>query len=509
MDRFEVPRGTRDFLPDEMVVRNHVERVVRETFESFGFQHIQTPTFESFDLFAARSGEEIRESMFTFASDAGRYALRPELTAPVCRLVASGNLNTPLPHKLYYSGSCFRYCKPQEGRYREFFQVGTELIGAPDELADAEVIALAAKVLRRLEIPGFRLKIGNVGVFQHLLKQQDGEHGRLRQDWELDVLHDIDRLMHTAELCQAIVQRAELRPEDIAFVKSERKFLYHTQNDIDYQGDFEIKPDDDVTPERIRQHAEALPKAAEDTCLQGWSSELSLPVETGRLLLDVSHLRGGSSCVIPKAKELLANTSAIDSLDNLARVADRLDAFGVTEYEVVLGTVRNLDFYTGTVFEIDSDLLGAQKQVCGGGRYDKLVEEFGGNPIPATGFAFGFDRLVKIFKEAKNDERLSRSSVDVMVICEEDLRLHGIEVAELLRDAGLRVAVDLCSRGVDRQKEYAEKLKATYSVILEGETADGTTLKLREKTNSGLKETELSLSALSAEIKQRMNPEKK
>src|SRR5438067_11541472 len=87
MATFQGPRGTRDFLPDEMAVRNTVERAVRATCESYGYQQIQTPTFELYDLFAARSGEEITESMFTFASHAGRYALRPELTAPLCRLV--------------------------------------------------------------------------------------------------------------------------------------------------------------------------------------------------------------------------------------------------------------------------------------------------------------------------------------------------------------------------------------------------------------------------------------
>src|SRR6266550_7165258 len=103
MATFQGPRGTRGFLPDEMAVRNNIERAVRATFESYGYQQIQTPTFELYDLFAARSGEEIRESMFTFAADAGRYALRPELTAAVCRVVASGALTkTPLPYKLYY-----------------------------------------------------------------------------------------------------------------------------------------------------------------------------------------------------------------------------------------------------------------------------------------------------------------------------------------------------------------------------------------------------------------------
>ncbi len=514
MDRFHVPRGTRDFPPDEMVVRNYVERVVRDTFESFGFQQIQTPTFESFDLFAARSGEEIRESMFIFASDAGRYALRPELTAPVCRLVVSGTLSktdppTPFPYKLYYLGPCFRYCKPQAGRYREFFQVGTELIGASGELADAEVIALAVKVLRRLNIPGCQLKIGNVGIFQKLLSQQNGNGGQLRQDWELDVIHDIDHLVHTTEMCEAIAQRAERRQaniqDDIAFVSSTRSFLYHIQDRIDYSGDSEIRPNEDVSSHNLCEQAESLPKVAEDTFLEKWTTELSLPEEMGRLLLEVSHLRGPGAAVIPQAKDLLAGTDAMESLDNLSRVVEELASFGVTGFEVVLGIVRNLDFYTGTVFEIDSALLGAQKQVCGGGRYDNLVKEFGGESMPATGFAFGFDRLVKAFKEAKNDEGMSRAPVDVLVIYPEGLRSASVKIAELLRDSGLRAAVDLCGRSIEDQKEYAGKLGAKYSVVIDETSAEK--VKLREKVRTGIEETELPVSALVGEITRRIKSE--
>src|SRR5436305_15321488 len=117
MARYQVPRGTRDFLPQEMAVRNHVEKQVRAAFESYGFQQIQTPIFEQLEMLVARSGEEIKESMFTFASDAALFALRPELTSPVCRLVAPNTLSGFCqPYKLYHFGPCFRCCHPPAGR---------------------------------------------------------------------------------------------------------------------------------------------------------------------------------------------------------------------------------------------------------------------------------------------------------------------------------------------------------------------------------------------------------
>src|SRR5262249_17501116 len=145
------------------------------------------------------SGEDIRESMFTFASDAGRYALRPELTAPVCRVVSSGALaRFRPPHKLYYLGPCFRYGRPQVGRYREFYQAGVEPPGPLPPLADAEIIRAAVKTLANLDLRQYQLKIGNVGIFRRLL-DTGGDLSDTERDRQNQVIHDIDRIMHLRE----------------------------------------------------------------------------------------------------------------------------------------------------------------------------------------------------------------------------------------------------------------------------------------------------------------------
>ena len=115
-----LPRGTRDFPPEEMVKRDYVEAVIRRVFERHGFQRVQTPIFETFALFALRSGEEIRSKMFVFTIDEGEMVLRPELTAPICRMIAMGELDLSVkPLRLYYVGRCYRYEEPQAGRYRD------------------------------------------------------------------------------------------------------------------------------------------------------------------------------------------------------------------------------------------------------------------------------------------------------------------------------------------------------------------------------------------------------
>jgi len=168
--RVRRPRGTRDFPPDEAAKRDYVESVIRRVFERYGFQRVETPIFELFELFALRSGEEIRSKMFVFTIDEGEVVLRPELTAPVCRMIAMGEVDlSARPLRFYYVGRCYRYEEPQAGRYREFWQAGVELIGSPYPEADAEVIAIAVEVLEELGLRDYELRIGNLEVLRGFL----------------------------------------------------------------------------------------------------------------------------------------------------------------------------------------------------------------------------------------------------------------------------------------------------------------------------------------------------
>ncbi len=172
--RIERPRGTRDFLPDEMEKRRKVESLMRRVAESYGYREIATPTFEHLELFTIKSGEGIIEEMYVFTDKSGRkLALRPELTAPVMRMFVNECSVMPKPLRFYYFANCFRYERPQRGRYREFWQFGVELIGSDTYLADAEVIGLSYKILSGLDID-FDLEIGHVGIMRSLLSGVDG-----------------------------------------------------------------------------------------------------------------------------------------------------------------------------------------------------------------------------------------------------------------------------------------------------------------------------------------------
>ena len=462
MVEFSLPRGTADFLPDEMAQRRYVEEIVRETFESFGFQEVQTPIFEEFALLAARSGEEIREGMFTFVADGVEYGLRPELTAAVCRMIVTGKLNMPKPYKFYYFGPCFRYEEPQASRYRQFWQAGIELMGSSSPVADAEVITVGAKTLENVGVTGYILKVGNIGIFRGILK----DAGFDTED-QNRIIGNIDSIMSTREKCTLIAEKAELEPEDESYVKTYLSILYDLQMRVISEGMLSTFGEYEILPsalEQIRVWVKKLPKAIEETYKAVWMAD-DVPEETVDLLLEVSRIRGRRTEVMPKAKELLKGTAVEKSLEELDDVLTYLEAFGVTNYEVVLGVARGLDFYTGTVFEFDFPLLGAQKQVCGGGRYDRLVEEFGGQPTPATGYAFGFDRVVQSRQLVRNIAVPGKVDVFIATV-DNSLDKKAIEISQKLREKGYTVEMEMTKRDLKGQLGYASEIRAAYAVIL-------------------------------------------
>ena len=162
---YQIPRGTRDFTSEEMQKRKYVENSMKTTFQTFGYREIQTPMFETLELFTAKSGEGIIEEIYNFTDKGGReLALRPELTAPVMRMYVEKLQMEPKPLKLFYLGSCFRYDRPQKGRYREFTQAGCEIIGADTPEAYAELIAMAYTVLENVGLKNIQLNVGNLNV---------------------------------------------------------------------------------------------------------------------------------------------------------------------------------------------------------------------------------------------------------------------------------------------------------------------------------------------------------
>ena len=212
--KIEKPRGTRDFLPDEMEKRRAIEKVMRKIAESYGYREVLTPTFEHLELFTIKSGEGIVEEIYAFKDKSGRdLALRPELTAPVMRMYVNECMGMPKPLRFYYFANCFRYERPQRGRYREFWQFGVELIGSDSYLADVEVISLAYEIMKALNIE-FDLHVGHVGLLRHVLRDLDEKVAekimRLIDKKDLDTLDNYLKEIGREELKEVVYPLIEL-----------------------------------------------------------------------------------------------------------------------------------------------------------------------------------------------------------------------------------------------------------------------------------------------------------
>jgi histidyl-tRNA synthetase len=186
------PRGTRDFGPEEMEVRRHFEDMMRQEAVLHGFREISTPIFEHTELFTLKSGPGVVEEIYAFQDKGGReICLRPELTASVMRFFVSDLATLPRPLKMFYFGQCFRYERPQAGRYREFFQFGAEIVGNPTPETDAEAIGLAAAILERTGMKDYRIRVGHIGILREMLA-----NAGVTGDKALPILQKLDKKIY-------------------------------------------------------------------------------------------------------------------------------------------------------------------------------------------------------------------------------------------------------------------------------------------------------------------------
>jgi histidyl-tRNA synthetase len=215
------PRGTRDFLPDEMEARRFVEAKMRETARRWGYREVCTPGFEELELFTMRSGEGIIGEMYVFEDKGGRkLALRPELTAAAIRMYVNEAKVAPKPLRWCYFGDCFRYERPQKGRYRQFWQFGVELIGADTAAADAEAILLAHDLLTAAGVT-FELRVGHLSFLRRFLEDlAPGDRRKVRAFLDKDEYGGLEEFLTglgKTELLEALVALVNARSLAEAF----------------------------------------------------------------------------------------------------------------------------------------------------------------------------------------------------------------------------------------------------------------------------------------------------
>lgn len=422
------PRGTRDFLPEESFRRGAVRRRMQELMERWGYSEVSTPTFEHLELFTIKSGPSIIDEIYAFKDKGGRdLALRPELTAPVMRMYVSELQKSPKPLRLHYFGNCFRYERPQRGRFREFWQLGAELIGSDRPDSEAEVIALAQGLIKSAGVSG-DLHLGYLGLIRAMMR-------RIPASERPAVMRLIDK------------KERGLLAEKLQEIGRDHLGLAEL---IDLKGRSAL--------DRAMELADDLAGGAED-----------LPSEAAAGMSEAACPDGGGDRA---GRDDRAAPTDLD-FGGFRELVDLLEAYGV-EATVDFEIVRGLEYYTGTVFEIYASGLGAQNQICGGGTY-MLAGLLGGQETRSTGFGIGFDRIMEIV------DLEERPPAPVAVVFVPLVRAEAVKAAKELRDGvAVPVVLDVMGRGLGAQLKQASSIGASYAVIIGPKEVEEGKFTLRE-----------------------------
>ena len=310
-------KGMNDILPGESAKWEWLEGTVRNLMARYAYRNIRTPIVEPTALFVRGLGEVtdiVEKEMYSFEDRLNGEALtlRPESTAGVVRAVVEHNMLYEGGKRLYYMGPMFRHERPQRGRYRQFHQIGAEVLGFQGPEIDAEVILLAHDLWQAIGLKDVRLELNSLG-------------------------QPPERLAHRAALITHFEKHQAVLDEDA------KRRLY-------------------TNPLRILDTKNPAMKE-----------------------------------VVESAPQLM-NFLGEASLAHFNALRQILDANGV-QYSLNPRLVRGMDYYNLTVFEFITDQLGSQGTVCGGGRYDYLIEQVGGKPAPAVGWALGIERVLALLEE--------------------------------------------------------------------------------------------------------------
>ena len=439
--RARLPRGLADRGPAEIAATRRMTETIREVFERYGFEPVETPAMEFTDALGKFLPDQDRpnEGVFSFQDDDEQWiSLRYDLTAPLARYVAENFDALPKPYRSYRAGYVYRNEKPGPGRFRQFMQFDADTVGSASPAADAEMCMMAADTMEALGIPrgSYVVKVNNRKVLDGVM-ESIGLSGDENAGRRLTVLRAIDKL--------------DKFPADEV-----RKLLGPGRWDggEEGKGDF--------------TKGAGLQEIFADRLL-----EFVAPVEpTGNQPGDILF-------TMPKHwDELAVNSRFKEGGKELLEIKTLCEDAGYKENRIKVDQtiVRGLEYYTGPVYEVELTLETKDEKgrpvrfgsVGGGGRYDGLVSRFRGEPVPATGFSIGVSRLqAALTMLGKLDTTPEFGPVVVTVFDRERVADYQKMVA-VLRAANIRAELYLGNpKNMGNQLKYADK-RNSPCVIIQG-----------------------------------------
>ncbi len=404
---FETPKGTRDFLPEEMRIRNAVFERLRRAFRLFGFDELDTPAFEYLEVLTLKSGPAAEREIYSFEDKGGRkLGLRFDLTSSTGRFAAShAELKRPIYR--YQIGKVWRYDRPAAGRYREFYQADADILGSYSMDCEVDLLLLATTVLKEFGLSDYRFVLNHRKILEAQLRRAG-----IAVDKKADALRALDK-----------------------FDKIGRSAMVE----------------------------EAKNYGLDETAFISFIDQLGISAEATSPIDNLSYLR--------RAEELLADDPEGKKATNELRyIVERAIDLGFGDRLTVDPTLaRGLDYYTGPIFEAKArvEKFDTTLSFAGGGRYDDLIGLYGGQAQGAVGFSFGVERLIDLLKEQVAESL--QTARPVLVAPLGAGRIADAErVAMVLRQAGIATRISLGSTAPGKHLQYAESASMDF-VIFVGE----------------------------------------
>jgi histidyl-tRNA synthetase len=415
MSKTQPARGMRDFLPADIRKREYVIGIIKEVYESYGFEPLETPAVENLETLTGKYGEEGNQLIYKILKrgekleqsisekDLSDLALRYDLTVPLARVVAQHKNDLPKFFKRYQIQPVWRADRPARGRYREFYQCDVDAIGSSSMVVEAELCTAVSEILERLGFNDFLIRVNHREILRGILDAVE-----IEKEKQIDALTALDKLDKIGS--DGVLE------------------------------EFARRGIDEGAGVRILELFEALETTGNCAALTRLADFIG-ESETG--------------------KNAITKLAQILELVNLENI--RIDA----------SLARGLSYYTGAIFEINvPDFAGS---IAGGGRYDGLIGMFGKEQIPACGFSIGLERILVVMEErGMFPKELNGSSADVLVtIWNEETIGESLKLAGELRKENLRVLVYPDADKLGKQFKYAAQINAPFVCVLgESELAE-------------------------------------
>jgi histidyl-tRNA synthetase len=459
--RARLPRGLADRGPAEIAATRQMVEKIREVYERYGFEPVETPAFEYTDALGKFLPDQDRpnEGVFSFQDDDEQWiSLRYDLTAPLARYVAENFDSLPKPYRSYRAGYVYRNEKPGPGRFRQFMQFDADTVGSASPAADAEMCMMAADTMEALGIPrgSYLVKVNNRKVLDGVMEAVQITDSKQK----LGVLRALDKLDK--------------------FEWSEVQKLLGSGR-RDESGDF--TPGANLTALQIGQIG---------AMIDAWESVKLRPSNAFRRDVFDKIIEGDAP------EFLRAGLSELESINDLVYSS----GYGQDRIRIDLSVVRGLEYYTGPVYEVELTLETKDEKgrpvrfgsVGGGGRYDGLVSRFRGEPVPATGFSIGVSRLQAALTMLGKLDTTPEFGPVVVTVFDRDRIADYQKMVASLRAANIRAELYLGNpKNMGNQLKYADR-RHSPCVIIQGSD---------EKTNGKIQIKDLILGAGLSEIKDR------